>query len=407
MSARKAPRARDATASKASGKAKTAPAKQKPATGQRGVRNAAPPFDHEVAGLLKQLVLDGAAASAAPPAMPRDDSEKRGKDGFTPTERAYLEEHQPAEDNARQAKLFAHQAQRMDEGQTVAANTTSEQLAQNTAALLEFAVRLRMAAEARAHTPAMPGYEDPLVFAETVAGLIPQLVRATHLLVEFLNADCDAGGLATEEINAVRCLMESWPDFYFRHAGAQTIQTKKYKPEKLQIGSKLPWYIHQGKGDPVQSPYVMAAIHTLQTVYSNLVRFALQPAGTNGKENPLRTWVRKNDIKALSKFTLTMRYAPEQHRLKAMREQERMCPGWTPPSWLSATPEDETLREFAGRHWSDEVCYKIVEHIDKYQEQLQEDGAVVERRIDFIAWAPALKQVLEGGANPPAPRSAR
>lgn len=404
MSKHTSTRSKSKASAKTSGKAKTASAKQKPATGQRGAKKTPLAFDHEVFGLLKQEVAAAAAASTAPPAMPPDHSEKRGKDDLTPTERAYLARHQTEEDNTRRARMLSKKAVRMQHGQTVATNTTAAQLAQDTEALLDFAVRLRLAAEARFNNPPMPGYEDPLVFAHTVAAVLPQLVRATHLLVEFLNVDCDTGGLATQEIAAVRSFMESWPDLYFRHAGAQAIQAEKYKPEKLQIGSRLPWYIHRGKGDPSQSPNVMAAVDTLRFVYANLVRFALQPPGTENDENPLVTWVRTNELIKLCRFVLTMRYAPDKDRRKVMKDMEIECPGWEPPSWLCPTHEDESRREFAGRNWSDDVCYKIVENIEKYQEQLQEDGAVVERRIDFTEWAPELKRILEGGAKPPPPR---
>ena len=388
MSKRTAARSKGKAPAKHSGKAKTAPAKQKRSTGQRGAKKSAALFDHEVAGLLKQLVGEGAAASAAPPAMPPDDSEKRGKDGLTPTERAYLETHQTAEDQARRTRMMSHQVQRMDEGQTVVVNTTSEQMSQDAAELLDFAVRLRMAAEARFHNPPMPGYEDPLVFAETVAGLIPQLVRATQLLVEFLNLDCDVGGLATEEINAVRNRSLSWPDLYFYHAGAQSNQTEKYAPKNQLIGSALPFAIHTGKGEP--SRYVRAAVHTLRFVYANLVRFALQPRGTENDENPLVTWVRTNELIKLCRFVLTMRYAPDKDRRKAIQVMQIECPGWELPGWLAPIEEDELRREFAGRNWSDEVCYKIIGNIEKYQERLQADGAVVDRRPDFTSWAPEL-----------------
>lgn len=385
MSTRKAQRARGAAASKASGKAKTAPAKQKPATGQRGVRKAAAAGDSVFMGLLQQEVAAARAASRALPDFTRDAD-------YAQVMQAY---ETPEEARERSKRIKNPPTAPAAVGQP-ATNTTSARLAEDIEELTALAIRLRTAAEARFHSPPLPGHEDPLEFAETVAPLLPQLVRATHLLVEFLNVDCDAGGLATQEINAVRDLMQSWPDLYFRHAGAQAIQTDKYKPEKLQIGSKLPWYIHRGKGDPAQSPNVMAALNTLRFVYANLVRFALQPLGTENDENPLVTWVRTNKLTELCQFVLTMRYAPDKDRRKAMKDMEIECPGWELPAWLGPIEEDEQRREFAGCSWSDQVRHKIIELIEKYQERLQEDGAVVERRIDFTEWAPELKLILKG-----------
>ncbi len=385
MSARKAPRARDATASKASGKAKTAPAKQKVATGQSGAKMAAAADDSVFMGLLQQEVAAARAASRALPDFDREADDAQ----------VMLAYETPEEARERSKRIKNPPPAPAAVGQP-ATNTTSARLAEDIEELTALAIRLRTAAEARFHSPPLPGHEDPLEFAETVTPLIPQLVRATHLLVEFLNVDCDAGGLATQEITAVRDLMQSWPDLYFRHAGAQAIQTDKYKPEKLQIGSKLPWYIHRGKGDPAQSPNVVAAVNTLRFVYANLVRFALQPPGTENDENPLVTWVRTNKLKELCQFVLTMRYAPDKDRRKAMKDMEIECPGWELPAGLGPIEEDEQRREFAGCSWSDQVRHKIIELIEKYQERLQEDGAVVERRIDFTEWAPELKLILKG-----------
>jgi hypothetical protein len=272
-------------------------------------------------------------------------------------------------------------------------NVISRQLEADIEALLSLAIRLRTAAEARLHNPPKPGFEDPLVFGEAVAKVIPQLARATSLLVEFLNIDCDQGGLATGEVEAARAKALSWPDLYFQHAGAQASQAAKYASKNNAIGTGLPFFINQGKGEP--SAFVRAAVHTLGFVYSNLLRFAAQPAGLEGDENPLRAWVRKNQLIELCKFVVTMRYAPDRDRRKAVQEMQAVCPGWQAPPWLGAIHERESEREFADRNWSDEVRYKIMERIEKYQEQLQPDMSVAERRVDFTAWAPELKQVLQ------------
>ena len=378
MSTRKAPRARGAAASKASGKAKTAPAKQKPATGQRGVRKPAPPFDHEFAGLLKQLVVDGAATSAAPPEMPGYDSEKRGKDGLTPTERAYLEEHQTAEGKARQASLFAQQAHGMDEGQTAATNTATAQLPQDVGNLLAVALRLRMAVED----------EDPLKFGKALTGpatlpaprrgrlaatlpkpppgpsVLAQLVQATRVLVEFINLDCAENPLVADEvaaeIKALRGRAASWPGLYFMHAAAQNKELVTYQ----EIGSKLLFRLNEGKARP-EDPgrptlYVRAAVDLISFVYGHLSMFARAGAGTNGEENPLRRWVRRNEQKEMFEFVAALRMAPDAVRDKHIRWMQGCCRGWTcPPALLPSSSWREQF-QLTGKPW-----HRTKENLDK------------------------------------------
>jgi hypothetical protein len=370
------------SARKTSGKVKTATAAQKPAVGQRGAKAEASSNDHPTVDMLwEEVARVYTGPRVSPDPAHADDEEAKAAEMGRP---------ESVEESEHRRAIFKRR--RADEPKAIgkpAANMITRQIQEDIEGLLSLAIRLRTAAEARAHNPVSPDYEDPNVFAAAVAPLIPQLARATHLLVEFLNIDCDQGGLARGEVEAAMSKSLSWPDLYFHHSGAQAYQLAKYKPKKspTPIGSDLPFYIKHGKEQG--SEYVRAAVNTLRFVYSNLVRFALQPPGIENDENPLRTWVRENKLTELCKFVATMRYAPKQDRTKAIDEMIEDCPGWELPQWLNPLAKNEAAREFAGRNWGGRVCYKIMERIEEYS------GVINRKRIDFTEWAPELKAIFE------------
>jgi len=320
------------TARKSSRKVKTARTRKKPAVGQRSAQ------DHADMGVIELV---------------------REELGLAPEELSALD---PAPAAA---------------GEPLT-NTTTAQLAADVEALLAFAVRLRTAAESRLHKPLPAGLEDPEVFYGAVAALVPELVRATHLLVEFLNLDCADDPRTAAQIKACRRRSTSWPGLYFMHAGAQKQQTEA----QTQLGQDLFFRIKEGKlrgQEPGQmSSYRRAAVYVLKCVYGNVRRFARLPAGgcDGTEENPLRRWVRLNEHVELCDFVAVMLFAPEEVRQKRIRDMQGICEGWTCPAQLA--PRDYWRKQFAGLRWGD-VADHVRRGVEKYS-----------KRLDLTSLAPEL-----------------
>jgi hypothetical protein len=257
-------------------------------------------------------------------------------------------------------------------------NTATLQLAADVEALLAFAVRLRTAAESRLHKPLPAGLEDPEVFYGAVAAVVPELVHATHLLVEFLNLDCADDPRTAAQIKACRRRSTSWPGLYFMHAGAQ----KQQAEAQMQLGQDLFFRINEGKlrgGKPGQlSSYRQAALQVLACVYENVPQFARLPSGgcDGTKENPLRRLVRLNKHDDLCDFVAVMLFAPDKVRQKHIRTMQQRCEGWTCPAQLA--PRDYWRKQFAGRQWGD-----VADHVRRGVVQYS-------KRLDLTALAPEL-----------------
>jgi len=371
------------SARKTSGKVKTAPATQKPATGQRGAKAEASSNDIPTVDMLWEEVARGYAGPRVSPDPAHADDEAAIADEMGRPE--------SVEESEQRRTIFKRR--RADEPEAVGepeTNVISQRLQEDVEGLLSLAIRLRTAAEARLHDPVKPGFEDPLVFGDTVARMIPQLANATSLLVEFLNIDCDQGGLATGEIDAVRRRSMRWPDFYYWTSDSQAKQVAKYAPKNGLIGADLPFYIHQSK-NPGRN--ARAAVDALCFVYSNLSRFAVQPPNTTGRtENPLRRWVRNNELVELCAFVLTMRIAPTKHRIKEIEDLREECDNFDCPAWIAPVPLWQD--EFKTANWSG-VKADILAKVKKYQEQVGSDNALNMRHVDFTAWDENLPRALE------------
>jgi hypothetical protein len=370
------------SARKTSGKVKTARAAQKRTTGQQGAKAEASGNDIPTVDMLWEEVARGyTGPRRSPDPADADNEEAKAAEMGWP---------ESVEESEQRRAIFKRR--RADEPEALGdaeTNVISHRLQEDVEGLLSLAIRLRTAAEARAHVPVSPDYEDPNVFAKTVAALVPQLVRATHLLVEFINLDCDLGGLAAPEIDAVRRRSMSWPDFYHWLASDQSKQVAKYAPKNGLIGADLPFYVHQSKNP---GHYMHAALDTLGFVYANLTRFAVQPPNTTGRrENPLRWWVRTNQLIELCDFVATMRFAPAKSRAQAVEKLRKQCDNFDCPAWIA--PDSTWQEEFKTEGWGNAKA-EILKKIKKYQED--RGGASVRmRHVDFAAWDENVARALE------------
>lgn len=357
MSARKAPRARGA-ASKASGKAKTAPAKQKVATGQRGAKKAAAGCDSVFMGLLQQEVAAARAASCALPDFTREADDAQVMQAY----------ETPEEARERSKRIKNPPPPPAAVGQP-ATNTTSARLAEDIEELTALAIRLRMAVED----------EDPLKFGKALTApatlpaprrgrlaatlpkpppgpsVLAQLVQATRVLVEFINLDCPENPLVADEvaaeIKALRRRSTSWPGLYFMHAAAQ----KREQATHQNIGGDLLFRLKEGKASSEEpgrpTLYVRAAVDLVSFVYGHLGMFARAAAGTNGEENPLRRWARRDEQKEMFELVAALRMAPDAVRDKHIRWMQGCCRGWTcPPALLPSSYWREQF-QLTGKPW--------------------------------------------------------